>query len=137
MRIVIDVDVSQVKLPDYNYTYDGLIEELGFDEANKYIWKKHKVGLDGLADNYDREFTEPVSQRTQAKFKRQLLEKIQDDIKEMIRIYKGGDLGEEDFEMMNLDDAINSAGEKFYTEPEDLSWDLYGDVEIKVVEKKK
>ena len=131
------MDVSQVKLPDYEYTYDGMIEELGFDEATKYIMKKHNVKMDYLADNYSAEFSEPVSKRTNAKFKRELLEMITDDIKELIRIYKDGDLGEEDFEYMNKDTAIQKTGEKFYTEPDELSWSLCGDVKINVVEKKK
>ena len=115
---------DKVDLPDYEYTYDGLIEEMGFKEATEYIVKKHKVKEEALADNYSAEFSETVSQKNREKFCAKLLEVVKSHIPELIEVYNDGDL-----ENASIGNAVSEAGEELYTEnPDDLGWEYQSDL---------
>lgn len=120
MKILIEVEINTEDLPDYEYSADDIAESTGADIAE--VMKELKV------EDPETKIRKPVPPEDIEMFKKNLVDYIKVDIKNLLEDYRCGDI-----ETPSLSETIDEAGNVIYSaEMEDLS-DLV-DVSFKVID---
>src|SRR6185436_9548995 len=100
-KITINIDMDQIKLPNYKYTLDEWMdsENISFEEACKEL---HLDPKETTIDDGDIVKEVPVPKKDIKRFKKELMTRIRDDIELIMGMYEDGEI-----EQPNLDETID------------------------------
>lgn len=123
-KIIVEVDLSNLELPAFEETIDDIMETTG--KTKEQICKDLKLDPTVVDDN-DIKST-PVTKKELTKFKTDLMDRIKEDIKELIEMYES-----DEFDEPSLGTSIDEVGGDLYNVDDlELSWDISNQVKIKV-----